>query len=153
MLIHVLRCIMKRLKNDRNLSHCLSGITKEQVRMVKKISVITACFSSIATPFYVTLTFPILDYETEWGKAIHNISSMLLCLKSAMNPVFYIWRLKEPRYHMKLLLMFWNKSYCEKLRQQYNVDSATFSMDWNHNWNIFCTSRWNHSDAQVYTII
>lgn len=129
MYIYVLRCIMKSLRQVGNISHHPSGITKEQVGMAKKISVITACFLGIATPFYVTLTFPILDYETDWGKAIHNISAMLLCLNSAMNPVFYIWRLKEPRYHMKLLLMFWNKSYCEELRQQFNVDSATFSME------------------------
>lgn len=63
--------------------------------MVKKILVIMVCFLSIVMLFYVIFIFLILDYEIEWGKVIYNISLMLLCLKSVMNLVFYIWRLKE----------------------------------------------------------
>ena len=128
MSMYVLHYVRRSMRQVGDVLMTAKGATNEHTRIAKKISVITISFLVVATPFYVTLTFPILNYNTKLGETIHNVSGMLLCLNSAINPVFYIWRLNEPRYHLKLLLMFWNKSYCEKLRQEHNIKSASYDI-------------------------
>jgi hypothetical protein len=127
MYLYLLRQIHKRKHQVGNVESN-HAVRNEQTNIVKKISVITVTFLAIATPFYITLTFPILDYSTPFGKTTHNVCGILLCLNSAMNPVFYVWRLNEPRYHLKLLIMKWNKAYCEKITQEFNQTVASYQM-------------------------
>jgi hypothetical protein len=127
MYLYLLRHISKRIRQTVDVESS-PAVTNEQTNITKKISVITGTFLIIASPFYTTLAFPILDYSTPWGKTTHNVCGMLLVLNSAMNPVFYVWRMNEPRFHLKLFIMKWNTAYCEKLKQEYNQAVASYNM-------------------------
>lgn len=40
------------------------------------------------------------------------------------NPIMYVWRFSEPRYHMKKLPWFWNKQQLLQINQIYNQQTA-----------------------------
>uniref|UniRef100_A0A8W8L241 palmitoyl-CoA hydrolase n=1 Tax=Magallana gigas TaxID=29159 RepID=A0A8W8L241_MAGGI len=88
----------------------------EQAMVIKKLMVITGCFIFCATPYIIT-TFPVLDYNAPVGKKIHMITAVTLLANSAINPILYVWRFREARYHMKRLLCFWNEKYIEQLQR------------------------------------
>ena len=127
MYLYSLYYIRKRVHRSGDTESSYS-VQNAQINIAKKISVITGTFLIIATPSYITLAFPILDYSAPSGEITHSVSGALLWLNSAMNPVFYIWRMNEPCYHLKLFIMQWNKAYCNKLKQEYNQTVASYSM-------------------------
>uniref|UniRef100_K1PI16 palmitoyl-CoA hydrolase n=1 Tax=Magallana gigas TaxID=29159 RepID=K1PI16_MAGGI len=96
----------------------------EQAMVIKKLMVITGCFIFCASPYIIT-TFPVLDYKSPVGKRIHMITAVTLLANSAINPILYVWRFREARYHMKRLLCFWNEKYIEQLQSKHNEENAT----------------------------
>lgn len=112
-------------RKDVNFSAQMSMRFTEQAMVIKKLMAITGCFIFCATPYIIT-TFPVLDYNTPVRKKIHIITAVTLLANSAINPILYVWRFREARYHMKRLLWFWNGKYIEQLRKKHNEESATY---------------------------
>ena len=59
------------------------------------------------------------------------MASMVL-LNSACNPVFYVRRFSELKYHMKRLLCFWNKDMVEHIDRKYNRQPLTTYKQFTH---------------------
>ncbi|XP_062579264.1 sphingosine 1-phosphate receptor 1-like [Saccostrea cucullata] len=126
---YLLRCIKGSLRRTFDLSHFRTcKMINNQSNVVKKLSVITGLFLAMYTPFILTLTFPILDYSKTSGKLIHTLTGVLMVLNSAVNPILYIWRFKEPRYQLKRLLCFFHKNYLEKMQHAYTSEVATYNI-------------------------
>lgn len=103
-------------------------ISLRQTRIVRKISVLTGFFLAVFCPFIVIITFPVIDTSSEQGKRVFFITALLVILNSACNPIMYVWRFSEPRYHMKRLLWFWNKQKLLRIDQIYNQETATYDI-------------------------
>lgn len=103
-------------------------ISQRQSRIVRKISVLTGFFLVLFCPFIVIITFPVIDTSSEHGRRVFFITALLVIINSACNPIMYVWRFSEPRYHMKKLLWFWNKQKLLQIDQKYNQETATYDI-------------------------
>jgi hypothetical protein len=97
-------------------------------RMVRKLSVVTGVFLAAYFPFMVIFTFPIFDKSNRIGQGIYSFTAVMVLLNSACNPVFYVWRFSEPRYHMKRWFYFWSKHRRETLDRQHNQQYASYDI-------------------------
>lgn len=79
-------------------------------------------------PFMMIMTFPILDKSSGIGKGIYSFTATMVLLNSACNPVFYVWRFSEPRYHVKRWFCFWNKRMREKIDRLHNQQYASYDI-------------------------
>lgn len=70
-------------------------------RVVRKIALLVGIFLAAYFPFMVIYTFPVFDMTSQLGRNIYTFTASLVLLNSACNPVLYVWRFSEPRYHMK----------------------------------------------------
>jgi hypothetical protein len=102
-------------------------VTPEYSRMVRKLSVVTGVFLAAYFPFLVIFTFPIRDKS--YGQGAFAFSAVMVLLNSACNPVFYVWRFSEPRYHMKRWFYFWSKRRREIIDKQYNEQYASYDIN------------------------
>ena len=120
---HMRKSLLKVHAENDNL------FSKRQSRTVRKISVFTGVFLASFSPFMIIYTFPVFDITSKVGKSIYTVSSSLVLLNSACNPVFYVWRFTEPRYHMKKLLCFWNKGLVAIIDHEHNQNTASYEIN------------------------
>ena len=80
---------------------------KTRYRNVRRILPTNALFLTVFFP----VSFPIFDQTSKLWRNMYMYTCMasMVLLNSTCNPVFYVWRFSEPRYHMKRLLCFGNK--------------------------------------------
>nr|XP_022307974.1 lysophosphatidic acid receptor 1-B-like [Crassostrea virginica] len=107
-----------QIKDNRN---------PEQTRVIRKLLVITGCFTVCSLPYIIT-TFPILDNDGLRLRAIHKVTVLIFMSNSFINPLLYVWRLREARYQAKRLLCCWNHSYIRRLERRNKEDTATYSI-------------------------
>lgn len=102
------------------------NFSEKQSRTVRKVSLIVGLFLVGFFPFITIITFPIFNLKEGFGKSIYLLTAFLLLLNSAINPVMYVWRFQEARYHFKKLLCFWNKTMVDMIDQKHNQKTASF---------------------------
>lgn len=117
-----------RMKKIFDVNSAGGQTPNNQSQVVLKLSVITGTFLAMFTPFIITLTFPILDYSKSSGILVHNVTASLMVLNSAVNPILYVWRFKEPRYLLQRMFCFFNTKYLIKLNERYNENTASYSL-------------------------
>ncbi|XP_022307975.2 lysophosphatidic acid receptor 1-like [Crassostrea virginica] len=99
----------------------------EQARVIRKLVVITGCFTVCSLPYIIT-TFPILDNDHPQFRTIHIVTVIIFMSNSFINPLLYVWRLREARYQAKRLLCCWNRRYIRRLERRNKEDTATYSI-------------------------
>lgn len=97
-------------------------------RVVRKKALLVGIFLAAYFPFVVIYTFPVFDMTSQLGRNIYTFTASFVLLNSACNPVLYVWRFSEPRYHMKKLLCCWNKQRLRTIDQKYNQEFASFDI-------------------------
>lgn len=112
---YILSYLKHRMGKIFNINSTGTPAAVNQSKVAIKLSVLTGTFLVMFTPYIITLTFPILDYTTKTGILVNNLTGSLIVLNSAVNPILYIWRLKEPRYLLKKLCCFFNTKLLTKL--------------------------------------
>lgn len=122
---YLLHHIRKGLHKVHSRSVCFS---RKQSKCVKKISLLTSVFLAAYFPFMIIYTFPVLDLSTMLGRKLYAVIVSIVLLNSACNPFFYVWRFKEPRYHLKKLLCFWNREMILSIDRNYNQKNATYEI-------------------------
>lgn len=125
---YLLFYLKHRMKKIFDVNSAGGQTPNNQSQVVLKLSVITGTFLAMFTPFIITLTFPILDYSKSSGILVHNLTASLMVLNSAVNPILYVWRFKEPRYLLQRMFCFFNPKYLIKLNEHYNENTATYSL-------------------------
>ena len=100
----------------------------EQTKVFLKLSVITGSFILMCTPYLITQTLG----DAQVGEKIHHSlrlwSGIFMFLNSALNPVLYVWRFKEARYHFKRLACFWSKAKQTELAQKNKAYFASYEI-------------------------
>ncbi|XP_022307973.2 uncharacterized protein LOC111113973 [Crassostrea virginica] len=99
----------------------------EQARVIRKLLVITGCFTVCSLPYIITI-FPILDNDDPQFWTVHKVTVLIFTSNSFINPLLYVWRLREARYQAKRLLCCWNRRYIRRLERQNKEDIASFSI-------------------------
>ena len=99
----------------------------EQARVIRKLVVITGCFTVCSLPYIIT-TFPILDNDHPQFRTIHTVTAIIFMSNSFINPLLYVWRLREARYQAKRLLCCWNRRFIRRLERRNKEDIATYSI-------------------------
>ena len=99
----------------------------EQARVTRKLVVITGCFTVCSLPYIIT-TFTILDNDHPQFRTIHTVTAIIFMSNSFINPLLYVWRLREARYQAKRLLCCWNRRYIRRLERRNKEDTATYSI-------------------------
>ena len=99
----------------------------EQARVIRKLVVITGCFTVCSLPYIIT-TFPILDNDHPQFRTIHIVTVIIFMSNSFINPLLYVWRLREARYQAKRLLCCWNRRFIRRLERRNKEDTATYSI-------------------------
>ncbi|XP_056009294.1 melanocortin receptor 3-like [Ostrea edulis] len=117
-----------RKKLSRTYPQQKQPMPHQYSRMVRKLSVVTGVFLMAYFPFMMIMTFPILDKSSGIGKGIYSFTATMVLLNSACNPVFYVWRFSEPRYHVKRWFCFWNKRMREKIDRLHNQQYASYDI-------------------------
>lgn len=102
------------------------NFSEKQSTTVRKVSLIVGLFLAGFFPFKTIITFPIFNLKEGFGKSIYLLTAFLLLLNSAINPVMYVWRFQEARYHFKKLLCFWNKTMVDMIDQKHNQKTASY---------------------------
>ena len=125
MLGYLLHCIRSGLRKVRSQSVVSSS---DQSRTVRKIVVLTGVFLAAYFPLMMIYTFPIFDLSSNPGRIIYIVLSSCVLHNSACNPVFYVWRFREPRYHMKKLLCFWNKDTIDSIERRHKQAIASYEI-------------------------
>lgn len=97
-------------------------------RVVRKITLLVGIFLAAYFPFVVIYPFPVFDMTSQLGRNIYTFTASLVLLNSTCNPVLYVWRFSEPRYHMQKLLCCWNKQRPRTIDQKYNQEFASFDI-------------------------
>nr|XP_022307975.1 melanocyte-stimulating hormone receptor-like [Crassostrea virginica] len=97
----------------------------EQARVTRKLVVITGCFTVCSLPYIIT-TFPILDNDHPQFRTIHIAMVIIFMSNSFINPLLYVWRLREARYQAKRLLCCWNRRFIRRLERRNKEDIATY---------------------------
>ena len=100
----------------------VKGYMNEQARAVIKLSVITGSFLCMCVPYMILQTIT----EEQVGEEIHRqlrfFTGILLFANSAWNPVLYVWRFQEARFHLKQLACF----CCKGKRLQYMRERKSY---------------------------
>jgi hypothetical protein len=101
---------------------------KNQVKVMKKLTVITGFFLLCCIPYFLFQTIPNVNYSVKTIRYLFGITAGIVFLNSAVNPVFYVWRFTESRYQLKRILYCWNVEKLEKLKVERNRFFATYEM-------------------------
>lgn len=115
---YMLFYVKHRMRMIFNINSTGNLAPSNQSKVAIKLSVLTGTFLIMFTPFIITLTFPILNYSKKTGILVHNLTGSLMLLNSAVNPILYVWRFKEPRYLLKRMCCFFNTNLLTKLRDR-----------------------------------
>ena len=100
----------------------------EQTKVFLKLSVITGSFIVMCTPYLVTRSLGDAQVGEKINRSLRQLSGILVFLNSALNPVLYVWRFREARYHFKRLAYFWSKAKQTRLAQKYNAYFASYEI-------------------------
>ncbi|XP_061186942.1 adrenocorticotropic hormone receptor-like [Saccostrea echinata] len=130
MFIYFMYQVRKRLGRISDTSDRAQSTTfaREQARISGKTSLIIGVFLIAFFPFMITCSFP-FDPDSETFRKTFSIVVMIMLFNSACNPIFYVWRFSEPRYHLKRILCFWNKKQRLEIENKYNQENASYTID------------------------
>lgn len=107
-------------KRDYKPNKDLNGI-------VGKLSMITGFFCICYSPYCLIQVIPEINTSAAFG-FIHAVALGVLLLNSIINPVLYVWRFREARFQLKMLMCFWDKIQREKIENQRNRFFATYTI-------------------------
>ena len=110
-------------------NHKLSA--KYQIRVVKKLAVITGFFLLCCTPYFLVKAIPNIDYTDRKMRALTAVTAGIMFLNSAINPVLYVWRFTESRYQLKKILFIWNSEKLRKLEIERKSFFASYQINYN----------------------
>lgn len=107
-------------KRDYKPNKDLNGI-------VGKLSMITGFFCICYSPYCLIQVIPEINTSAAFG-FIHAVALGVLLLNSIINPILYVWRFREARFQLKMLMCFWDKIQREKIENQRNRFFATYTI-------------------------
>jgi hypothetical protein len=128
MLIYGIYYIRIKLRRVQNSSTVPSSLGSRDVTLIRKLLCLTGSFLIMTTPLLIVLN---LAYLVRWNKSFQRVvyACFMICtLNSALNPVVYVWRFREPRFQLQLLLCFFNNDLKDRIRQRRNQSLAEFEM-------------------------
>ena len=114
-----------RMSAGRTRPYSKDNRYQEKSRVIQKLVVIAGCFTVCSLP-YIIATFPILDSDDPRFRTVHIVTSLIFMSNSFLNPLLYVWRLREARYQAKRILGCWNPSYIRRLERRNKEDNATY---------------------------
>ena len=100
----------------------------EETKVFLKLSVITGSFVVMSTPYLVTRLLGDDQVGEKLNRSLRQFSGISVLLNSALNPVLYVWRFREARYHFKRLAYFWSKAKLTRLAQKNNAYFASYEI-------------------------
>ena len=104
------------------------GYIDEQTKIVMKLSVITGSFVVMVAPYMIFLS---VNAE-QIGERVHHflklITGTVMFMNSAWNPVLYVWRFKEARYHLKRIICICSRAKRSKFAKENKAYFATYGI-------------------------
>ena len=88
----------------------------EQTKIVMKLSLITGSFILMCTPYLITLSLGDAQVGEKFHHNLRLVTGTLIFMNSAWNPVLYVWRFKEARYHLKRMVCIGGPSMQGKIK-------------------------------------
>jgi hypothetical protein len=123
-MVYYIRTKLQRIATSANVP---SSLRSGDAQLIRKLWCLTGCFIVMTFPFFIVFNLSLFV-------SLHALQTLIsgcfvICvLNSALNPVVYVWRFREPRYQLQLLLCFFNEAMKERIRQRRNHSLAEFSM-------------------------
>jgi hypothetical protein len=113
---------------------------KNQVKVMKKLAVITGFFLLCCTPYFLLQIIPDINYNIKSMQTLFTITAGTMLLNSAINPILYVWRFTEARYQLKRILYCWNPEKLRKLEVERNSFFATYDINISTSKNRTCSN-------------
>jgi hypothetical protein len=92
--------------------------SKDQVKVIAKISVITGTVLLTCIPALVVFTF----FPNSEDRRLYFFAVLPVLVKCILNPFIYVWRFEDARFQLKMDLCIWNTrvlAQIEKDRKEY----------------------------------
>jgi hypothetical protein len=92
--------------------------SKDQLKVIGKISAITGSVLLMCTPALVVFIF----FPNSEDRKLYFYAALPVLVKSILNPFMYVWRFKDSQFQLKMAFYFWNKrvqSEVETARKNY----------------------------------
>jgi hypothetical protein len=124
-MVYYIRNKFRRVENSANVPHSLGS---GDAKLIRKLLSLTGSFIVMTFPLLLILN---LAYVRSWEHSFQYVVFVcfIICmLNSALNPIVYIWRFREPRFQLQFLLCFFSSSFTDKIRQRRNQCFAEFQM-------------------------
>jgi hypothetical protein len=105
--------------------------SKDQVKVIAKISVITGSVLVMCTPALVVYMFLPLNDDG----ALYFYAVLPVIVKCMLNPLMYAWRFADTRFQLKISVCFWNKKVLarvEAARKEYYSSYQISSVNSSH---------------------
>lgn len=124
--IHMAHVVNKRVNVTAEFGN---ADKREQINIIKKLSVITGFFLLCVTPLVLMHIIPNIDYENNTVRMVLSVLGLLYIFNSAINPILYVWRFTEVRFQFKRLLFFWSTTRLNLLKIERNNYFGTYCID------------------------
>jgi hypothetical protein len=105
--------------------------SKDQLKIIGKISVITGSVLLMCAPALVVFIF----LPNSEDRKLYFYAVLPVLVKSILNPFIYVWRFADSRYQLKMALYFWNKRILDEIetaRKNYYSSYQITSENVNH---------------------
>lgn len=102
---------------------------KNQVKVGKKLVVITGFFLFCCIPYFLLQIIVNVDYSSRFMKTLFAVTAGLMFLNSAINPCLYVWRFTESKYQLKMIIYYWNLEKLHKLEVERNKFFTTYEIN------------------------
>jgi hypothetical protein len=102
---------------------------RSQVKVMKKLAVITGFFLLCCTPYFLLQILLDINYNIKSMQTLFTITAGTMFLNSAINPILYVWRFTEARYQLKRILYCWNPEKLRKLEVERKLFFATYDIN------------------------
>jgi hypothetical protein len=130
MLAYMMYYVRTKLRRIETSVHVPSPLGNADEQLIRKLLCLTGSFIVMTFPFFIVFNLSSLA-GLHGPQPLTLVFSFICLMNSALNPVVYVWRFREPRYQLQLLLCFFNESLKERIRQRRNQSLAEFSMQAN----------------------
>jgi hypothetical protein len=123
MLAYMMYYVRTKLRRIETSSHVPSPLGNADEQLIRKLWCLSGSFIVMTFPFFIVFNLSHLVglYALQ---PLTLVFSFICLMNSALNPIVYVWRFREPRYQLQLLLCFFNESLKERIRQRRNQGST-----------------------------
>jgi hypothetical protein len=124
-MVYYIRHKFRRVENSGNVSQSMGS---RDAKLIRKLWYLAGGFIVMTFPFLISMNLSLIVGEQRSLTRVVFVCFIICMMNSALNPVVYVWRFREPRFQLQLLVCCCSTYFKDKIRQRRNRSLAEYDL-------------------------